>query len=303
MMDEEDAWEQQQEEAYIQRMLQESEDEDEREARRQAEEDAEEAQPTRKRKKTDSTLKAKRKRTSKTTQSTLQITPDDMRAMCAAGAREIQPADVAAAAAAAAAAEGSEAAEAAAAAAATAPEQEIPPPQVVPMKELNWDEYIQDPDDPIEDPNFCLWCNYAVCARQAQKGNLRWQRLKIYHEENWGRVHPFKFARESQRLYNKYIRDHLTDDKGRQILRGPAWPAREIHEHPILHVFISRCAHTENATVYQNALRRIRDHGLFLSDGSVDAKLLKTYCETEKVARILYDKIDASKGSALFGFS
>lgn len=169
------------------------------------------------------------------------------------------------------------------------------------MAELNWADYVQDPNDPVTDPDFCLWCCFALCARQAKTGNKKWERLKKYHEENWGHVHPFKFARESQRIYNEKIRDNLTDGKGRKM-RGPAWPAQQIHEHPINHVFIARCAHTENAFIYQTALRRIRDKGLFMSDGSVCLKTLKAFQETEKQARILYEKVDASKSTALYGF-
>jgi hypothetical protein len=35
----------------------------------------------------------------------------------------------------------------------------------------------------------------------------------------------------------------------------------------------------------------------------VDLKVLKTFIETEKTARMLMDKVDASKSSALFGFT
>lgn len=167
------------------------------------------------------------------------------------------------------------------------------------MSELNWDEYIEE--EPITDPGFCLWCRFAVMARNATKGNLKWGALKTYHEENHGRVHPFEFARESQRIYNECLRDHLTDEDGCPI-RGPAWPAKNIHEHAITHVVIAICNHRENAMVYQTALRRIRDNGLFRSDGSVCLKHFKAFTEAEKNARVLLDKVDQSKSNSLFGF-
>lgn len=187
--------------------------------------------------------------------------------------------------------------------AAAAEEQEIPPPVAVKMKELDWSEYVQDPDDPITDADFCLWCDFAVCANDLKTGNKHWEQLIRYHNENWGRVHPFKFARDSQRIYNEHIRLYLTDNDKAHVV-GPAWPAQSIHEHPITHVFIARCAHIENAFVYQTALRRMRDNGLFMSDGTVNTKLLKLFFDTEKQARVLFEKIDTGKGSngALISF-
>ena len=184
-----------------------------------------------------------------------------------------------------------------AAAAAAAAEEEMPAPVPVPMEELDWSKY--DHGAEVVDPDFCLWCTFAVCAKQQQQaGNKNWIRLKTYAEENWGRVHPFKFAREMQRIYNAHIRCHLSNDLG-EVVYGPVWPAQQIHEHCIRHVFNARCAHIENCFTYQTALRRMRDKGLFMSDGTIDMAILKRFSEIEKQARVLYDKVDVSKGDTL----
>jgi hypothetical protein len=182
-----------------------------------------------------------------------------------------------------------------AAAGAAVAEEAMPVPTPVPMEELDWSKYVESAD--VVDPDFCLWCTFAVCAKK-QAGNKHWMRLKKYAEENWGRVHPFKFAREMQRIYDSHIRSHLSNDLGERVW-GPVWPAQQIHDHCIRHVFNARCAHIENCFTYQTALRRLRDKALFMSDGTVDLAILKRFAEIEKQARVLYDKVDVSKGDTL----
>lgn len=181
------------------------------------------------------------------------------------------------------------------------PPEEVPPPHFVPISSINWDDFVQSSKDPITDPDFCLWCRYAQCAQElGDKGNKGFERLVTYNRENWGRVHPFEFARESQKIYNEFLRKNLTDGKNRHV-HGPAWPARNIYEHPVEHVLHAKCVHLENAYTIRKIMRAVADQ-ILMSDKSTNAKNIKIYLEAEKQARTLFDKVDANKTVGLFGF-
>lgn len=114
---------------------------------------------------------------------------------------------------------------------AAAAADEIPiedPLQPCPRDDIDWSQWKQDPNDPITDPDFCLWSVMGRTDEELSK-NQHWQTLLDYHRLNRGDQPAFPFCREMQRLYNTRIRDHLVDMATGKTKRGPAWPPQNIY--------------------------------------------------------------------------
>lgn len=115
---------------------------------------------------------------------------------------------------------------AAEAAAAAAPDQA----PVAEPRDKDLGVFVQDPADPITDPDFCLW-HYAQSQTQA-RDNDRWKRIITLHKENEHAMDAHAFVRLMQKGYNEVLRDFLMAPDPKTGIpvrtRGPPWPAARI---------------------------------------------------------------------------
>ncbi len=190
--------------------------------------------------------------------------------------------------------------------AAAAAEEEMPVLVPVPMDMLDWDRYVEEV--PIEDPDFCFWCQYAQ-TQDHYTNNKNVEKLRKYHEENFNRVHPFEFAREMQRLYRLYLQECLKNHQG-QVCLGPEWSGRSIYEHTTVHTVEARDVFEEWCRTLVRAVQVMRDTSLFLGDRAnpgkilgLDVKVLGMYIKTIKEAKPFLEKLGASRKSALYSIS
>lgn len=166
--------------------------------------------------------------------------------------------------------------------------------------------YPQDPDDPITDPNWCLWDWVSQTKTQVQ-GNNRLQKLVNYHKENFGLVHPFVFVQEMQSLYNTHLRKFIHDPKTRKRYTdprgGPAWPANTIYNWARKSVMSAHAGRIDTARTLQMALDTLQENQLFLlcpnGKRQVDLKVLKETITLSKELRYWYDKIEGMQSTSL----
>ncbi len=188
------------------------------------------------------------------------------------------------------------------------------------MNAVDWSEFEQDPEDPVLDASFCLRCRYSECTAQAAgTGNQEWKNLREYEQANRYQVHKFVFVRGVQKIYDRGIRFHLTDDLGRRlttdtgepivqedgtVTRDPGpWPAQQIWEHQTKHAFDPEALMAENAIMAQDILRATADCIASYDDTlrryTVDPKLQKLWSDLEKnTARPLLKELASKKRPA-----
>lgn len=198
-------------------------------------------------------------------------------------------------------------AEAAAAAAAADPDPVVPPadaeadeddiPQPIRAGAVDWSKYMQDPDDPILDPSFCVECQHAKCkAISLEEGNQKWMAMEKLKESRFD-MHPFSHVRERQRLYNEGVRHNLLDNDGVPLAEDPGpWPAQQIWEHDLYHVVNPTVLAYENARSVQTVLRAMADNIRTATRKNpervfVDVKMAKEYIDAWKKAQPLFDKL------------
>lgn len=184
-----------------------------------------------------------------------------------------------------------------------------PGPQPVPRQSVNWDLYVQDVDDPITQPDFCLWSIIAQ-SKQQYKTNQRFAMLTRMHKENYGRMQPFAFVRMMQNFYNKEIRFNIRlpsiDDPTIFIkwANPPPWPARRIWNYVLTDVVLPSAVREDVARTMQQVLRTLADSQMFLRDStgrqSIDLKVLDAYNKTWDKSRALFDKLESSRNTSLF---
>jgi hypothetical protein len=179
-----------------------------------------------------------------------------------------------------------------------------PTTHTVPIRATNWDDYPQDPCDPITNPTFCALC-YLAQSDQEQASNKRWQKLLTYYRENYYGPNPFLFVSTVQDIYNTLIRGHLVNGQN-EVRRGPAWSARNIWEHPLEHAIVPASIQEYAARSMFTALRTMDDNGCYERDeGQEKARInprykelwLKTWKELDK----LLPKLQGQRNNALFG--
>jgi hypothetical protein len=173
------------------------------------------------------------------------------------------------------------------------------PPKTVPLHDVDWATYEQDPYDPITDAGWCFWCHHAQSKEQYQE-NKRVLRLAKFHKENLSRMHPFAFCRKMQGLYNRDMRNNLVDEHNKRI-RGPAWSAQSIFEHTLKHAISPYSIREEVVRCMTSAMRSLQNSGIFLDDGTVDTKKLDEYRKTWKELAPLLNKIESMRNTDLYG--
>jgi hypothetical protein len=201
-------------------------------------------------------------------------------------------------------------AEAAAAAGAAAalepvPEEEADEPEVFRSRHVDFDQYEQDPDDPILQPKFCVYCHVAMSSKQREMNPLLDSLLDLQrHHRSY--MDPLAFCRMSQNEYNENIRPHIVDKYGRRYKNGaPAMHARHFWEHHIHHMFSPNVFHAEMA-------REVSSNILIMLQNGCKMKTKKrgVYVDDDKfwnVARIydkfkpLLAKVGAERDTTLFG--
>lgn len=179
---------------------------------------------------------------------------------------------------------------------AAAEEEDTPKPYRIGA--VDWSLYKQNPNDPIQDKDFCLRCRYAACAAMAKAdGNKKWADMDKYAADHRAEVHPFTFCREIQRLYNEGVRYCLTDNDGIPLPAGfdpGPWPAQQIYEHDTVHVVNIEILERENARTAQEILRAMANNTLFVDRAghvTVDAKMAKEYFDSLKKVQPLYASV------------
>lgn len=198
---------------------------------------------------------------------------------------------------------------------------DMPTVRCVPRDETaDWDQYPHDqywPDDPVTDPHFDFWAHYAQ-SKQQNINNKAYEKIVNYQIENYGRVPPFAFCREMQRLYNKHARPFLTDPsetdprKARRMVDpvtgrpgGPPWPARMIYEYARREALVPSAMRLEIARTFQEACYCLQNNQIFLIDSAtpnqkkVDYKALDMFMKAAKEARYWIDKVEAARTNKL----
>lgn len=174
-------------------------------------------------------------------------------------------------------------------AAAAAPEEEPDEPVIHRSRYVDFDKYQQDPDDPILQPNFCVFCHVAMSTKQMEMNRLL-QSLLDLQKHHRSYMAPLSFCRMQQDEYNENIRPHIVDKYGRRYkdARGaPAMAAKQFWEHHISHIYSPAVFHEELAREVSGNLL------LMLQNGSkLKTRKRGVYVDEDKFwnAARIYDK-------------
>jgi hypothetical protein len=183
-------------------------------------------------------------------------------------------------------------------------------PYSIPMRTLNWDEYEEDPNDPIIDKKWCFWCHYAQ-SKEEYAGNKNIEKLVLYHNEHRSFVDPFEFARHMQGLYNLYVREYMIDPLGKRVngkkprKRGPPWPGRTVYEHAKVHAMLPLAIYEDilryYVTTVDTVANQLRVFDPATNDETVRAKMVDHFIKLTKEVRPFIKEVSAARNTNLYG--
>lgn len=167
--------------------------------------------------------------------------------------------------------------------------------------------FVEDVNDPVTDPDFCLW-NYAQSIEQTKQNPMYGDIVRM-HQENVGKVSPGVLVRMLQKEYNKNLRDCLMvrlPDDSYVRKRGPVWPAKSILAYTNGGIAIPLLIYEDIARTYTKVLKVITNNMLFertpgALDPVVNMKVLDAFHKAVEKTDNIITKLEKLRNTNLYG--